>query len=498
MGILEGLQLGFSNLLGWQAMALILAGVIMGVMGGAMPGLSPSTAVALLVPFSFTLAPDMALIMLCSIYLASNYGGSITAVLINTPGTPAAAVTAIDGYALTQKGQAGKGLGTALVASTIGGAVGIVILILFAVPLARAALKFSPAAYFALALFGLATVASMGQGNVLKAMIAALFGLLVATIGMDTISGITRFTFGIGPLYDGFRLIPALIGLFAVSVVLAKVENWTGIARVLEKCDNTLPKLKEFFALKWAILRSSVIGTVIGIFPGAGATIASFISYDTSKRLSKTPEEYGQGSLHGVASSEAANSSSVGGALVPLLALGIPGSATDAVLLGAFMMHDLKPGPLLFRDNPDIVYGIFTALIVANLVILLVGLYGNRLFLKVISIPDSIMFTFIMLLAIVGSYSVRGQMVDVYSCIGFGVVGWLFKRYGFPVAPVVLGIVLGGMMEENLRRALIMGGFSIFFEDKLAFTMLMLAAISFFYPFIKGFRSRRRQSAAAG
>lgn len=494
MELFDSLMLGFASLMGWKPVLIIVIGVIVGILAGAMPGLSPSTAVALLVPFSYTMTPGLALILLTSIYIASNYGGSITAVLINTPGTPSAAVTAMDGYPLTQQGQAGKGLGTALVASTIGGAVGVAILILFAVPLARIALKFSPADYFALALFGLATVASMGRGNVLKALVAILFGLLVKTIGIDPISGVSRFTFGSDVLYDGFTLIPALIGLFAVSVVFEKVEKWTGLDRTLDKIDNKLPSFKEFMKIKMTILRSSIIGTIIGIFPGAGATIAAFISYDISKRASKEPEMFGKGSLEGVAAAEGANSSSVGGALVPLLALGIPGSATDAVLLGAFMLHDLVPGPLLFRDNPEIVYGIFSALIVANLIMLFIGLYGNRMFIKVVSVPDGILYPLILAIAVIGSFAVSSALFDVAACIGFGVVGWIFKRYGYPVAPVVLGIVLGNMVEENFRRALIMGGYPIFIEDKLALIMLLLAVLSFIYPLFKQWRERRTQT----
>ncbi len=491
MEIYDSLMMGFSTLLGWKPLLVITVGVILGILAGAMPGLSPSTAVALLVPFSYSMEPTAALILLSSIYIASNYGGSITAVLINTPGTPSAAVTALDGYPLTQQGKAGKGLGTALIASTIGGAFGIVILILFAVPLAHIALKFSPADYFALALFGLATVASMGRGNILKAMVAILFGLLVKTIGMDPISGVSRFTFGNDRLYDGFTLIPALIGLFAVSVVFAKAETWTGVDRALAKVDSRLPSMVEFMRIKMTIVRSSIIGTIIGIFPGAGATIAAFISYDVAKRASKESEMFGKGSLDGVASAEAANSSSVGGALVPLLALGIPGSATDAVLLGAFMLHDLVPGPLLFRDNPEIVYGIFAALIVANCIMLLLGLYGNRLFIKVVSVPDAILYPCILAVAFIGSFAVSNSLFDVAACIGFGVVGWLFKRYGYPVAPVVLGIVLGDMIEENFRRALIMGGYKVFFTDKLAFIVLLLAISSFLYPLIKQWRQRK-------
>jgi putative tricarboxylic transport membrane protein len=494
MEFIENLTMGFSVIMGWKPILVVVAGVIVGILAGAMPGLSPSTAVALLVPFSYSMSPNLALILLTSIYLATNYGGSITAVLINTPGTPAAAVTAIDGYPLTQQGKAGKGLGTALVASTVGGVIGIVILILFAVPLAKVAIKFSSADYFALALFGLATVASMGRGNILKALIAILFGLLIKTIGIDPISGVSRFTFGSDMLYDGFTLIPALIGLFAVSVVFEKVEHWSGLSRALEKIDNTLPSFKEFMDIKGTILRSSIIGTVIGIFPGAGATIASFISYDMAKRTSKTPELFGEGSLEGIAAAEGANSSSVGGALVPLLALGIPGSATDAVLLGAFMLHDLVPGPLLFKNNPDLVYGIFAALIVASVVLLVLGLYGNRFFIKVVSVPDAILYPFILVIAIIGSYAVYSSMLDVASCIGFGIIGWIFKRYEYPVAPVVLGIVLGKMIEENYRRAIMMDGYTAFVKDKLALIVLLLAILSFVYPLIKQWLQQKRKS----
>jgi len=497
MELLESFSIGFSVLLGWKPILIIIVGVIVGILAGAMPGLSPSTAVALLVPFSYTMSPALALILLTSIYIASNYGGSITAVLINTPGTPSAAVTAMDGYPLTKRGLAGKGLGVALVASTVGGAIGVAILILFAVPLARVALKFSPADYCALALFGLATVASMSRGNVLKALVAILFGLMIKNIGIDPISGVERFTFGSDQLYDGFTLIPALIGLFAVSVVFAKMESWTGVPRVMEKVDSKLPSLKEFMKIKMTILRSSVIGTIIGIFPGAGATIAAFISYDMAKKASKTPEEFGKGSLEGVAAAEGANSSSVGGALVPLLALGIPGSATDAVLLGAFMLHDLVPGPLLFQDHPDIVYGIFSALILANIIMLVIGIYGNRFFIKVVAVPEAIMYPLILAIAVIGSFAVSGSIFDVAACIAFGIIGWLFKRYGFPVAPIVLGIVLGKMVEENFRRAVMMDGYSVFFTDKMAFIVLLISFFSFVWPLYKSWKRHKAEQEIA-
>jgi putative tricarboxylic transport membrane protein len=494
MDLFSNLGVAFIGLLDWQVVLVMLVGVILGILGGAMPGISPSTAVALLVPFSYTMDPRLALILLVAIYQAANYGGSITAVLINTPGTPAAAATCFDGYPLTQQGKAGKGLGIALLGSCLGGTFGAIVLIFFCVPLARAALKFSPAAYFGLAIFGLATVASLGGGSVLKGIIAVLIGLLIKTIGLDPISGIYRFTFGSDLLYDGFALIPALMGLFAVSVVFEKLEKWTGLDRTLEKFDSKLPTFEEIWNIKGCLLQSSIIGTIIGIFPGAGATIASFISYDVAKRTSKEPEKFGKGALEGVAASEAANSSSVGGALIPLLALGIPGSATDAVLIGAFILHDLVPGPLLFKDHPAIVYGIFASLLVANVLVFLIGLYGNRAFIKVVSVSDAVLYPFILVVALIGTYSVNSSLFDMGSCIGFGILGWILKRYGYPAAPVVLGIVLGKLIEYSFRRGVIMGGYGVFYTDTLAFIVLLLAMLSLFYPLIKAGLSRYTKS----
>lgn len=491
MELLESLGFGFSVLFGWKPIAVIIAGVIVGIMVGAMPGLSPSTGVALLVPFSYTMSPELAIILLVTIYIASNYGGSITAVLINTPGTPAAAATAIDGYPLTRKGMAGKGLGMSLIASTIGGVFGTIILIAFAVPLAKLAIGFHPADYFALAIFGLTTVGSLGGGNVSKAMVAVLFGLLVNTVGLDPLSGVSRFTFGVDALYDGFSLIPALIGLFALSVVFTAIEKGQLGSRVVDKVSGGFPTLLESLKVKFTIVRSSVLGTIIGIFPGAGATIASFISYNLAQRTSKEPETFGKGSMDGVAASEAANSSSVGGALIPLLALGIPGSATDAVLIGALQLHDITPGPLLFETNPEIVYGIFASLLVANVIMLVLGIYGVRLFAKVVQVPNSVLYPMILAIALIGSYAVRNSFFDVGACFAFGVIGWIFKRYGYPVAPVVLGIVLGNLLEENFRRAVMMEGPTVFLTQPLAATMLAIAGLLFLWPMYKNYRAKR-------
>lgn len=496
MELLSNLFEGFGYLAGIQPIVAIVVGVILGILAGAMPGLSPSMGVALLVPFTYSMQPQVALILLVSIYIAANYGGSITAVTINTPGTPSAVVTSFDGYPLTQQGKAGIGLGISLVSSTVGGIIGTIILIFFSIPLARLAVRMHPAEYFALAIFGLTTVASLGGKNWPKAFLAAMLGLLINTIGIDPISGVKRFTFGTYRLYDGFALIPALIGLFALSEVFTRIEEYK-----LEKGEETKyekthwPTLPDYWKLKITIVRSSILGTLIGIFPGAGATIAAFLSYDLAKKTSKNPDSFGKGNPEGVAAAEAANSSSVGGALVPLLALGIPGSASTAVLVGALMIHDLVPGPLLFVERPDIIYSLFAALLIANVVMLALGLFGSRLWVKVTVIPKKVLLPAILAISIIGSFAVHYSFFDVATCIGFGVAGWILKKYGFPGAPIVLGMVLGKLAETNFRRAVIMGGYDIFFTRLPSLLLLLLALLSFGVPLYQTYKANKKEKA---
>lgn len=482
MEMFNNLFAGFASITGIIPILIITMGVTLGIIAGAMPGLSPSMGVALLVPFTYAMSPDLALILLVSIYIAANYGGSITAVTINAPGTPSAVVTSFDGYPLTKQGKPGLGLGVSLISSTAGGIIGTIILIFFSAPLAKLALKFHPSEYFALAIFGLTTVASLGGKNWIKAFIAAMFGLLLNTIGIDPISGVNRFTLGIHYLYDGFSLIPVLIGLFALSEIFRQLENKNLENPPAVGIKSQWPKLRDYWKLKITIIRSSIIGTLIGIFPGAGATIAAFVSYDISKKTSKHPEEFGHGSLEGVASAEGANSSSVGGALVPLLTLGIPGSASTAVLIGALMIHDLTPGPRLFVSNPEIIYGLFASLLVANIILLILGLWGSKLWIKVTVIPKRVLFPLIFAISIIGSFAVRNSFFDIISCLGFGVFGWILKRNNYPVAPIVLGLVLGNIAETNFRQAVMMGGYSIFFTRPASLALLIIALSSLAYP----------------
>ena len=493
--ILENLGSGFLSIGAPLPLCVIAIGVATGIFVGAMPGLSPSMGVALLVPFTYSMSADLAVILLTAVYLAADYGGSITAVMINTPGTPAAAATVLDGYPLTQLGRPGVGLGVSLVASSVGGLIGTVVLMLFSEPLADFASRFNSQEYFAIAVFGLTSVASVGGKSALRALAMAAMGLLIATIGVDQIqTNVSRFSFGLSALDDGFSLIPILIGLFAISEVCVQIEKQNLSVVKSKNAASDWPSWSEYWRLKVTILRSSIIGTVIGIFPGAGATIASFVSYDVAKRLSKEPEKFGHGSEEGVAASEAANSSSVGGALVPLLTLGIPGSASTAVLIGALMIHDVIPGPDMIKDQSELVYGLFASLFVANLFLLLLGSFGSRVWIRVSAIPKPILFPLILAAAVVGSFAVRYSLFDVATCLSFGVVGWLLRSNDFPVVPIVLGMVLGSVIEDNLRRAVNATGFEGFLERPISLLILGLAAAIAVVPILQKWRHRKRTS----
>lgn len=491
MEILPNLWSGLLLMLQPVPLLTILVGVTLGILVGVLPGLSPAMGVALLVPFSYGLDPLIAMVLLVAVYSAANYGGTITAIAINTPGTPSAIVATFDGYPLTQQGQPGRALGAAVMASTVGGLTGTVILIFFSVPLARAALTFGPAEYFALAVFGLTIISSLSRGDWVKALIATLIGLLLNTVGMDPFTGHYRYTFGSPALADGFSFIPALIGLFALGEIFLSMEKSERVQNGLRKISGKMPRLSEMWGMKRTIAQSSAIGTLIGVVPGAGATIASFVAYNEAKRISKNPEMFGKGALDGVAASGAATSGSVGGALVPLLTLGIPGSASTAVLIGALVMHGITPGPELFKDNAPIVYGLFASMFVAYLFMLFLGIAANQLWIKIISAPKAVLFPMILAIAVIGSYSVSNSLFDVWSCFGFGILGWLLRRNGYPTAPVVLGLILGFLAETSFRRALLMGDWTIFFTRPVSVIMLILAVLSFFYPIIKQRRVRR-------
>ena len=489
--MLDNLLLGFSTIAQLPVLAAIFAGVLIGILCGVLPGLSASTAVALMVPFTFGMDPVVAVVLLVSVYLAGEYGGSITAIAIGTPGTPAAAATMLDGYELTKQGKPGLALTTSVVASSIGGFVGVLVLFAFSEPLARFALSFGAPEYFALAVFGLTIIASLSSDNLLKGFLIMFLGLFLKTIGLDGFTGEERYTFGVPKLMDGLSFIPALIGLFAMASVFSGVEeDLRDSERV--SLSFAMPKLRRLLGMWKVYLHASVLGSIIGVLPGAGATITSFICYNEVRRFSKNKDQFGKGALEGVAAPEAGNNAVVGGSMVPLLTLGIPGSATTAVLLGALMLHNIQPGPLLFQTNGEIVYGIFAALLVACFAQLLFGLIGVPLWIKVISAPRPLLLSVIAVISVVGSYGYSNSIVDVWVMFGFGLLGYLLKKLDFPIAPIILALVLGGILEENFRRALIVSGsdYSIFVTQPISALLLVMAALSLMSPYILNRLSR--------
>jgi putative tricarboxylic transport membrane protein len=489
--MIQNLAYGFVLTTQWQNLLAIIAGSITGYFVGALPGLSAGMGIALLLPFTFYMPPLTSLVLLTSLYGAAEYGGSITAVLINVPGEAGATPTCFDGYPLTKKGAPGKALGVSIVASAYAGILSTVALILVSIPLAQLALKFGPPEYFALGIFGLTTVAGLAGKSWIKGFITVLFGLLITTIGVDAVSGTSRYIFT-RSLYEGIPLIPVLIGLFAVSEVFETMEELAEKV-VYQKFSGSLPTMREYMSTHLAMLRGTIIGFIIGIVPGAGKAVASFIAYNEERRASKHPELFGTGVLEGVAAPEAANNAVVGGALVPLLSLGIPGSAAAAVLIGAFTIQGLQPGPLLFVKEPGLVYGLFASLLVGNIVMLVMGLVGTKIWAKVLDVPKNVLTPIVLATILFAAYAESTNVFGVWIALIFGVLGYVMRKYDFPVAPVVLAMVLGGMIEVAFRRSLILsdGSFWILVTRPVAAAILLLAALSVGYQVLRDLRKMR-------
>jgi putative tricarboxylic transport membrane protein len=492
--VLENLALGFGLVFQWENLLAILIGGAVGYFAGVLPGLSAGMAIALLLPFTFTLEPLTSLIFLTALYVAAEYGGSITAITINVPGEPGSAPICFDGYPLAKKGFPAKALGISMAASLFGGLFSTVCLILVAVPVANMALKFGPAEYFALGIFGLSMVASLGGKSWIKGFIGVGFGMMLTTIGIDPVSGTSRYAFDVN-LFEGIPLIPVLVGLFAISEVFMTLEEMGEGDLPRPKVSGALPTMKEIFSTNGAMLRGSIIGFIIGVIPGAGKSIASFIAYGEQKRSSKTPEKYGTGALEGIAAPEAANNSVVGGALVPLLSLGIPGSAAAAVLIGAFTIQGLQPGPLLFAKEPGIVYGIFASMLLGNFVMLLMGVLGIPLWTKVVGVPKKAFTPIILAMVIFAAFAESNNTFQMWLALIFGCIGYLMRKYDFPVAPVVLAVVLGEMIETAFRRSLLIsdGSMSIFVTRPIAAVIIFISLASIGYQIYRGLKKDKRK-----
>ena len=435
---------------------LLLCATLGGVVIGALPGLNATTGAALLLPFTLTMDPVPAIALLTAIYCSATFAGAITAILINTPGTSASATTCLDGYPMAQRGEAGRALGLAVVSSTVGGVFSVLVLMACAPILARAAYNFAPPEYFALTLFGLSMLISVGGGSAIKNLITGAFGILLATVGTDLLTSVKRFTFESPHLYDGIGFVPVMIGVFGISELIAQASRLNEKRERVMMDAIKLPSKEDYRRVWKTILRSSGIGTFIGVLPAEGATVASMIGYNEAKRWSKKPEEFGKGSPEGIAGSEAANNSATGGAMVPTLALGIPGSPTAAVILAGLLVHGLRPGPTMFTDQAEFAYAIFWSMLFVNLLFLLVGLYGARAFARVTLIPVTVLWPCVFVFSIVGAYALDQSMFDVWIAIAAGILGYFMRMYGFSVVPLAIGLILGGMLEQRLGQSMVM------------------------------------------
>src|SRR5215208_5170404 len=492
MDILSGLMQGFAVALQPVNLLWCFVGVVLGTVVGVMPGLGPPATIAMLLPLTFLMNPASAMIMLAGIYYGAKYGGSTTSILINVPGESASVVTCLDGYQMARKGRAGAALG---IASFIAGTVGVVGIMLVAPPLARLSLAFSSPEYFGLMALGLAMVVLLAGRSMIKALLATLVGLWLAGIGTDLFSQTSRFTFGQMELLSGIDFVVVAIGVFALGEVLANMEE-RGAAPMIQVpkgLRNLLPTLQDLKDSRFAFVNGSVIGFLIGVLPGAGSTIASFISYGVEKAVSKHPEKFGHGAVEGVAAPEGANNSETGGALVPMLTLGIPGSGTTAVLLAALVLWGFKPGPLFISENPTLFWSLVASMYIGNVMLLVLNLPLVPLFAQVMRTPGYVLYPLILGISIVGVYSVSSSLFDVALLAGFGLVGYLMRKLDFPSAPLILGVVLGGAMERALRQSLMMsdGHLSILISRPVSAVMLSLALLILLIPLFGKFNAWR-------
>lgn len=463
---------------------LIFVGVLVGVTVGALPGLSSPMAVALLLPFTITLEPVPAIAMMAALYCAGTFGGSITAILINAPGAPPAAATALDGYPMAKRGEAGRALGLAAFSSISGGIFSLVVFLLAAPLLAKVALSFRPPEYFALTVFALSMLASISGKSSLRNLIAGAVGVLIGTVGIHLTTGVERFTFGFFELTEGIEFVPVLIGLFAIGELLNQSQTLNVVYERITSVVIRLPSREDLRKVRGTILRSSGIGTFIGILPAEGATVAAIMGYNEARRWSKNKEAFGTGTPEGIAGPEAANNAATGGAMVPTLALGIPGSATTAIILAALIMHGFRPGPYLMRETPEFIYAIFGAMLIANVMFLAIGLAGAKVFSRITLIPRPLLWPAVFVFSMVGSYALSTSIFDVWVMLISGVLGFLMLRHGFGTAPLVMGLILGRLVEESLSQSMIMfdNNWLRFFESPIVILFFMLTVLGLFWP----------------
>ena len=468
---------GFAAALSPAYLAYAFAGCVFGTLIGVLPGLGPSAGTAILIPLTFKLDPTGAIIMLAAIYYGAMYGGTITSVLINVPGEAASVITCLDGHQMAKQGRGGTALGIAAIGSFIGGLVASIALALIAAPLARLALKFGPPEFFALMLLGLCLVSGLAGRSLAAALLMTVLGLLISMIGIDPVRGAPRFAFGIADLYDGLGIVPVVMGLFGIAEILITAEQ--PVREIIRaRLSNLLPSRDEWRRSWGAIWRGTGIGFGLGLIPGIGAIVPTFMAYILEKRLSKTPERFGQGAIEGVAAPETANNAYANAAMVPFLTLGIPSSPTIAVLMGAFIVNGLTPGPFLFQERPDLVWTVIASFFVGNVILLVLNLPLVGLWAKILHVPFRYLAVGVLVFCVLGAYSLQQSAFDVWVMIGFGVIGYGFRKLDLPLAPLVLGLILGPALERSLRTSLEMsaGEYSIFFTRPLCLGLLIASA----------------------
>lgn len=496
---MEFLLQGFSLLFQWQNLLFVVLGLVLGIVVGAIPGLTSDLGIILCIPLTYGMEPTTAILMLLAIYCGGTYGGSITAILINTPGTSANAATLFDGYPMSQKGHAYKALRMALYASTIGGVISAVLLLVAAPQIAKVTLLFGPAEYFALAIFGLSVIAGVSNKSIFKGLIGACIGIFVSTIGMDKISGTTRFTFGNGNLMAGIDLIIALIGLFAISEIMMKSQYDPRYDhKIAQKIKKDQITKDEYKRCRKPIAIGSLIGCIIGATPGTGGGLAAFISYNQAKQTSKHPETFGEGEIEGVAASESANNGACGATMIPMLTLGVPGDGATAILMGAFMVHGMIPGPTLFKENGNILYAIMFGLIVINIFMYIIGRGLVPFYANITKLPYELLACIVLTMCISGAFSTNNRVYDVMVIFIFGILAYFLRRMDFQLVPILLGIVLGPLAETNFRRALVLsdGSLNIFFTRPISLAFILIAVLSIVIFGIRGMKAKKSSSAA--
>ena len=484
--MLEQILLGTKVILQPANLLFCFIGAVIGTVVGVLPGIGPLGALSILLPATFRMTPVESIVMFAGVYYGAMYGGSTTSILLNIPGETASIVTCIDGYQMARQGRAGPALGMSAMGSFIGGTVAILLTMLLAVPIINVALKFSAPEYFSLMILSIVLLTFLSSKSMTKSLIVAVFGIFLGTIGTDPVEGLTRFTFKTSTLLDGLNVVPVAMGLFGIGELLTNIESGVSVDVFETKIGRVLPSLKDWMESKWAIVRGTILGFLLGVIPGGGSILASFVSYAVEKKVAKHPERFGKGAIEGVAGPETANNAGAQASFIPLLTFGIPSNVVTAILLSAFMIHGLTPGPLLLKQNPDVFWGLIMSMYVGNIMLLILNLPLIGLWVKVLKIPYVILFPIIILFCLVGAYSVNNDVNDILILIIFGLVGYLMKKFDYDAAVLVLALVLGPMIEKALRQSLIMyrGSLSIFVHRPISLGLLLLALALVLYPMI--------------